>query len=136
MLQLRAGQVAEAGELAGPLSHSATALRDELLTALGTELDTRAALEVLWRMLRADLPATERRALLIEIDGLLGFGLTAYARPPAEALPPEALRLIEQRDAARRERQWARSDELRAELLTLGVESQDSRDGSVYLRIV
>jgi cysteinyl-tRNA synthetase len=87
-------------------------------------------------MLRADLPATERRALLIEVDSLLEFGLAAYARPPAEALPPEALRLIEQRDAARRDRQWARSDELRAELLALGVESQDSREGSVYLRIV
>lgn len=133
-LRDEARRLAEAGTAPTPLSPSGEALRAAFRDALADDLDTPSALAVLWRIVRADLEPAERRALVLEADAVLDLGL-AGATTPAEAdLPAEAQVLIELRTAARRERDWARSDALRDELAALGVEARDGPDGSTYLR--
>jgi hypothetical protein len=129
-------QVAELAAANEPtdLSTAGLALRRRFDAALADDLDTPGALGVVWQAARAGLSAGERRRLLLEFDGVLGLGLEAAARAVDAELPAEAQRLIEQRDGARRDRDWARSDELRAALAALGVEAQDSPQGSVYRR--
>jgi hypothetical protein len=134
VLRERTRQVAEAGLPAGPLSPPAARLRAAMWRALLDDLDTPGALAVVWQIARADLPAAERRRLLLEVDALFDLGLTEAATPVEEALPTGAQALIEQRAAAREARNWAQSDALRDQLSALGVESQDGPAGSVYRR--
>jgi hypothetical protein len=119
---------------AGPLSSAGQALQERFAAALATDLDTPTALGILWQVLRAPLAAGERLQLLLEFDRALGLGLAEAAKPPEEALPAEAAALIEERTAARRDRDFARSDALRAQLAALGIETQDTPQGSTYRR--
>jgi hypothetical protein len=133
-LVTRARALAEAGEPAGPLPPQARMLEERFIAALADDLDTARALELLWQALRADLPPPVSRSLLLDFDRVLGLGLSETLTPPADELPPGAEVLIAQRTAARRARDWARSDALRDQLAVLEVETQDTPQGSVYRR--
>jgi cysteinyl-tRNA synthetase len=50
------------------------------------------------------------------------------------ALPPEVAQLAQERDSARREKNWRRSDELRQQILELGWEVRDTKDGAKLTR--
>ena len=49
-------------------------------------------------------------------------------------VPPEAAQLAQERDNARRERNWKRSDELRERIFALGWEVRDTKDGQKLTR--
>ena len=137
-LETLISQIERLAQVAGPaesLSAEAVWLRDRFFSALADELDPPRALETLWQIVRVDLDPAERLALLTQLDQVLQLGLATAARPRTESLPSQALPLIEARNAAREARDWARSDLLRDQLATLGVEAQDTRAGSVYRRV-
>jgi cysteinyl-tRNA synthetase len=109
-------------------------LRERFTAALADDLDTSTALAVLWQAARADLPAGERRDLLVEFGQVLGLDLASGSGASQDELPEGAQRLIEHRAAARQRRDWALADDLRQQLAAMDVEAQDGPDGSVYLR--
>jgi cysteinyl-tRNA synthetase len=118
---------------AAPLSETGRGLHDAFVAALDDDLDTPAALAIVRRMLRADLPPDERRWLVLDADAVLGLDLerswaTAASTPDAE---PDATvrRLAERRSAARRERDFAAADALRREIEAAGWEVEDRADG-------
>jgi cysteinyl-tRNA synthetase len=82
------------------------------------------------------VPSSERAALLLDWDQVLGLGLQAAADDSAAAteaeLPSGAAELLEARGAARQRRDWAESDRLRDELDALGVELSDTREGTTW----
>lgn len=133
-LRWQARQLAAAGPATVAASSVVAAARAELLGSLARTLDTSSVLEALWSLVRSSLPPGDRRALLAELDDLLGLGVCGERSWAADELPAAARSLIAERDAARRARDWARSDELREQLAALGVEAQDSREGSLYRR--
>jgi cysteinyl-tRNA synthetase len=50
------------------------------------------------------------------------------------AIPEEVAQLAEQREEARREKNWKRSDELREQISALGWEVRDTKDGPKLTR--
>jgi cysteinyl-tRNA synthetase len=76
----------------------------------------------------SDLTDTQRRALLLDFDRVLGLSLDAPAAVDAP-LPEGAAELLARRAAARAARDFAASDALRDELAALGVEVRDTSDG-------
>ncbi|MCC6728158.1 MAG: cysteine--tRNA ligase [Chthonomonadales bacterium] len=72
--------------------------------------------------------------LWTELDAALGLDIAARARRVDEELPSEIMELVEQRNAARTAREWARSDELRDRLVDLGYEVGDSPRGTKVTR--
>jgi cysteinyl-tRNA synthetase len=77
---------------------------------------------------RSDLPPGARASLLLDWDRVLGLDLGRGVEAPTE-LPAGASDLLEQRERARSERDYATSDRLREELAALGVRVTDTRDG-------
>ena len=75
-------------------------------------------------------PAT-RFAMVQRFDRVLGLNLAAAAGQ-TQTLPPGAAELIERREAARAERDWAAADRLRQELATMGVDLADTRSGTTW----
>ncbi len=77
-----------------------------------------------------DLASEQRRALLLDFDGVLGLDLDAEPDAAGE-LPAGAAELLERRAAARAARDFATSDALRDELAAMGMEVRDTPDGQV-----
>lgn len=95
-----------------------------LAVAHGVKKDGLAALA-------ANDPAAARcayRTLELLLSGRLGITL-----PQAEEIPSDVLRLRDERGEARKNKDWKRSDEIRAELDSRGYRIQDKPDGTAIL---
>jgi cysteinyl-tRNA synthetase len=116
-----------------PLSTAGRALHERFVAALDDDLDLPVALAVVREALRSDLPAEEKRWLVLDGDAVLGLDLhrvwDAAADAADDVLPPEAKRLLGERAAARAAKDYALADDLRARLFELGIEPIDSSDG-------
>ena len=78
-----------------------------------------------------DIGEPQRRALLLDLDRVLGLDLASGAATEQRPLPEGAAELLERRAAARGARDFAASDALRDELAAIGVEVRDTPDGQV-----
>jgi cysteinyl-tRNA synthetase len=104
--------------------------RTRFVEAIAEDLGMPAALAVAHGVASADdLDASQRRALLLDFDRVLGLSLEAPAEEGITELPETAAGLLEQRAAARVARDFATSDRLRDELAALGVEVRDTPNG-------
>jgi cysteinyl-tRNA synthetase len=129
-----------AHEPEAPLSPAGRALHDRFAAALDDDLDLPTALAAVREMARAPLPADERRWLVLDADCVLGLdldhvwdGVGDEVASDAE-LPAGAAELLEEREAARGDRDWARSDALRDALANLGVDVVDGAGGQEVSR--
>jgi cysteinyl-tRNA synthetase len=104
-----------------------TAFRDRLRE----DLNAPQALAVVWKVARdGSLEAPVRRATLLAMNDLMPLGFEASATAPAAARVPEAVQeLAQRREAARKARDFATADALRAELTALGWEVRDTAQG-------
>jgi cysteinyl-tRNA synthetase len=116
---------------AAPLSAAGASLHARFVDALDADLDLPAALVSVRDMLRADLPADERRWLVLDADAVLGLDLhRVWESGPAKDVPKDVSALLTERDTARAARDYARADALRDEIGALGWDVVDGPDGS------
>jgi cysteinyl-tRNA synthetase len=109
-------------------------LRQKFRGALADDLNAPRALAVVWEAVRSDaLGAREKFALLVEWDAVLALGL-ADARIEAAESDAEIDGLVRERDEARAARDWKRADALRGKLHEMGIELEDSPQGTRWRR--
>jgi len=118
---------APAAEALGPAASAADArFRD----SLASDLHMPGVVAIVNEVDRAaDIPPSERYALLASWDAVLGLDLEREARStwtPTEAM----LALMTQRDIARDAKDYATSDRIRDELAALGLEVMDTAEGT------
>jgi cysteinyl-tRNA synthetase len=125
------GTDADAGgsEPATPLRE----LRERFFEALRDDLDAPRAIATLWDIADRPEPLPARARLIRELGDSIGLSLTG----PAPALDDDALieRQVARRNQARRERDFALSDAMRAELFAKGILIEDSPEGSTWRRL-
>ncbi len=93
------------------------------------DLNMPRCLADLWTMLRDNgVPPAQKLGAAMRMDTILDIGL-AEAREEEAALDAETRALLEEREKARRERNWKRADEIRARLASKGMEIQDGPGG-------
>ena len=95
---------------------------------INDDLNVPRALAVAWEALRGSLEPAVKRATLLQFDRIFGLGLAAWA-PQQESVPDAVTVLAEARLAARRAKNWAEADRLRADLHAAGWEMEDGPDG-------
>ena len=99
------------------------------------DLNSSMALTVLYDMLKEDMSDATKYALAEDFDRVLSLDLTtAYAQRQAgnevdAELEAYVLEKIEERKAAKKARDFARADEIRAQLLEKGIVLEDTREG-------
>lgn len=117
--------------------------REKFEKAVSDDLDTPKAVAVLWELLKDDsvLPR-DKRATVLNFDQVLGLG---FKDMPSEmrsvpvsvsgGVSEEVTKLLEEREKARNDKNWARSDELRDILLGMGFSVEDTPDGVKVVKL-
>ena len=97
------------------------------------DLDMPKALALVWEIVKdANLEEKEKRDLILDFDRVLGLKLDESANALNKLVIPENVkRLIDERDKARAEKDFAKSDKLRAQIESLGFEVMDTSEGTV-----
>jgi cysteinyl-tRNA synthetase len=127
----------ELGEVSGSPDPARLApLRERFRAAIRDDLNAPRALAVAWEVARSrELGAPERAALLRDFDAILGLGLgTALPRAERSDSDPRIDALVEQREAARRGRDFALADRIRDALAAEGVSVEDTPAGPRWRR--
>lgn len=117
---LRALKTTDAGEIL-------ISYKNQFETALGNDLNTAEALAVLWSLLKDQTVSTKDKfKTVLYFDKVLGLGLDNI---PSVVVPDSIRTLVNKREEARKEKDWATSDMLRDQISTLGFEINDTPDG-------
>ncbi len=99
--------------------------------AVFDDLNMPQALAAMFSMMKdSELSPAEKKALALNYDGIFGLGLEQLISSEEAALPEQVQALVSARDEARKNKQWAESDRLRAELVGLGWAVEDSPKGT------
>jgi cysteinyl-tRNA synthetase len=125
---------AQAGASLGP---KATPYIEAFTEQLCQDLATPRALAELWGLLRdSEVPPAEALAAAYRMDEVLGLGLRearkAEAAPVDPALAAEVEALVAERAAAKKTKDWAKADAIRAQLKSKGVLLEDGPVGTSW----
>jgi cysteinyl-tRNA synthetase len=111
------------------LSPGAKEADQRFRAAVSNDLDMPEAVKVLNEVVSSAIPDGEKYALLASWDRVLGLDLERLAREGFE-VPDEVQALIDERDAARAAKDFARGDEIRDQLTAMGWEVMDTPEGT------
>lgn len=109
--------------------------------ALCDDLNSSMAITVLYDMLKDEMSDATKHALAQSFDAVLSLDLTtAHAAKEADstvdaALEAYVLAKIEERKAAKKEKDFAKADAIRNELLEKGIALEDTREGVKWKKI-
>ena len=101
--------------------------REKFLQAINNDLNIPQALAVAQDMLKSEISPAVKLATLFDYDRVLGLDLKKSGAD--QALPAEIQALADARLRARKEKQWALSDQLRDQIQALGYVVQDGPQG-------
>jgi len=128
------GRIASLGNSGALEQEKMEGFRKAFAGALGNDINTSQALTVVYDVLKADLTDAGKRALIEEFDSVLSLDLTkeAQAGEVDDALAAYVEDMIEKRKIARKEKDFAKADAIRDELLHKGIEIKDTREGTIW----
>lgn len=121
--------------LTSTYSFTTNTLSTRFWSALYDDLDTPAAMAVLWEMIKSDLPNLEKLCLWQDWNTVLGLNTTtpdqSSSNQPSQpldptTLPKEVRDLLKKRQAARKRQDWQEADRLRKEIWQLGFTVDDN----------
>ena len=136
-LMRKLAEYRKAGAPADKLSDKASDYLSAFDEAMANDLKAPQALSVLWQALRDDgLDGAQKLALALEMDSILGLDLDrAGEEAGQDDIPSEALELLSQRTQARKAKDWAKADGIRAQLAAMGFKVVDTPQGAHLERL-
>ncbi|MDP2671165.1 MAG: cysteine--tRNA ligase [bacterium] len=106
---------------------------ERFLAAVNDDLDTPKALTVVWELVKSDYPASAKLKSLLKFDEFLGLDLHTVS---SGKISDEVGALVEEREKARAAKDFAKADELRAEIAKKGFEVVDEEAGPKLKKII
>ncbi len=115
-------------------------LKNSFKKAMDEDINTSNAITVLYDVLKADTNAATKLALIGDFDRVLSIGLIAAAEKLADEkttadIPAEVMALAEERQAARKAKDFAKADELRDKIAALGYAVKETRQGTEITKL-
>jgi cysteinyl-tRNA synthetase len=96
---------------------------EKFVEALENDLGLPQAMAVVWEMLKSTIPDKDKYKMLLEWDGFLGLKLKEAAKK--KDIPKEVMKLVQEREAARKQKDFKKSDALREKIKQLGYAVED-----------
>ena len=101
--------------------------RNKFKEYLEDDLDTPRALTILWDVFKDEnISNADKKATILDFDKVLGLG---FADLKEEEIPEEIVNLINMREDARKNKDWAKADEIRGATAGMGYEIDDTSSG-------
>ncbi len=98
--------------------------------AINDDLNMPLAMSIVWEVIREENKSIEYAKLIEKFDEVLGLDIKNYKNYQKEIeIPDEVNELIEKRNIARKEKNWAESDKLRDEIKKMGYNVKDTANG-------
>ena len=108
----------------------------KFVEAVGNDVNTSMGITLLYDVLKAELNDATKRAIIGSFDEVLSLDLLKEEVKEESAVDAEleayVLAKIEERKAAKKEKNFALADAIRAELLEKGIELKDTREGVIW----
>lgn len=101
------------------------ALLEKFKECVNDDLNMPQALAVVWDVFKTEISDFDKRSTLLKFDEVLGLGL-ANVKDESVEVPEEIQKLLDERNKARSERDWAKADALRKEIESQGWEIEDT----------
>ncbi len=113
--------------------------KEKFMTAINDDLNMAQALAVLNEMLKSDILPEDKLATAYDFDEVFGleFKSNSIKKKSLESIviPKDVQALVTERENARKEKMWVKSDELRDEIKKLGYEVKDTPTGQEVKKI-
>ena len=109
--------------------------RERFIENVGSDLNTSLGLTVLYDVLKADISGKTKLALIADFDRVLSLDLIGgKAEEHSDELTEYVEKLIAERAEAKKNKDWARADEIRNELAEKGITLKDSKEGTTWTK--
>ena len=108
-------------------SEEAQGYKKRFFDSINDDLNTAQALAVVWDLLKSDVSGKAKYDLLIKFDQVLGLNLDKAVE--IQKLPQNVEELVNEREEARKQKDFKKSDELRQKIENLGYTIEDKPEG-------
>lgn len=127
LTKLRQIEVGERTQLSAEKLEKVELYQTQFREALENDLNMPEALATVWEMVKSNIPNFDKVDLLRQFDRVLGLDLIVDHRSSIvdERIPEQVEKLIEQREAVRKMRNYAEADKIRADIEKLGYRLED-----------
>ena len=98
--------------------------------AINDDLNMPVAMSVVWDIIKNPNKSKDYQNLLLKFDEVLGLDLKNYKRKESK-IPEEDLKLVEERNIARKNKNWEESDRIRDILMSKGYTVKDGKEGTL-----
>lgn len=103
-------------------------IKQDFYNAVSGDLQAPKAVAIMWDMLKSDLESREKLILVLDFDKVFGLGLDKV-KTKKEATPEDIMKLVQQREEARKTKDFKKSDELRKIINKKGYDIKDTEKG-------
>lgn len=107
-------------------------LKERFLNNINDDLNIPKALATLGEVFKYGISNEDKLATILDFDKVLGLDLS---KTEVEIIPSEINELAQEREIARKEKDWGKSDELRKKINELGYEIKDTDSGTEISKI-
>ena len=97
--------------------------------AINDDLNMPSAMGVVWEVVRNEKKSPKLAKLLLKFDTVLGLKIDEETSKEKTDIPEEILELVQERQEARKNKDWAKSDELRELINEKGYDIKDTKEG-------
>lgn len=104
--------------------------KERFLEAINDDLNMPVAMSIVWEVVKQPKKSKAYQELLLDFDKVLGFDLANYVKEES-TLPEDVQKLVEERNNARANKNWAESDRIRDILVSMGYTVKDSKEGTI-----
>ena len=100
-------------------------IEEEFHKAINDDMNMPLAMSFVWETIRYPKKSKEIADLLLKFDTVLGLKIDEPIQKQEQEIPQDVLEMIEERKIARQNKDWAKADELRDKIRSMGYEVRD-----------
>jgi len=124
----------ELGDTVGTIN---TTYQNKFKEYLEDDLNTPEAIALLWNLIKDEsISNADKKATILNFDKVLGLGFEQIEKnAKEEIIPDEINEIVKEREEARQNKDFKKSDELRGKINGLGYEVKDTSEGQKISKI-
>ncbi len=124
----------ELGDAVGEINQE---YQNKFTEFINDDLNTPRALSLLWDLIKDEKVSNpDKKATILDFDKVFGLGFEQKEQTAKqEIIPEEIQKLVQEREEARKNKDFKKSDELREKINSLGYEIKDTESGQKISKI-